>query len=68
MPPCPHPRRWADWLSLLYAPVGVVARVRVLCDGGHKAYMPPVTHNMILGMRAYRVVNRGIPACGAGIM
>ena len=30
--------------------------------------MPPVTHNMILGMRAYRVVNRGIPACGAGIM
>eukprot|EP01046_Picozoa_sp_COSAG06_P083899 COSAG06_NODE_30758_length_532_cov_693.898383_1_plen_57_part_10 len=26
--------------------------------------MPPVTHNMILGMRAYRVVNRGIPASG----
>ena len=19
MPPCPHPRRWADWPSLLYA-------------------------------------------------
>ena len=31
--------------------------------------MPPVTHNMILGMRAYHVVNRGIdlPTCGAGI-
>ena len=29
--------------------------------------MPPGTHSMILGMRAYHVVNRGIPACGAGI-
>ena len=30
--------------------------------------MPPGTHNMIPGQRAYRVVNRGIPACGAGII
>ena len=30
--------------------------------------MPPVTHNMILGMRAYRVVNRGIPRAYMGMM
>mgnify|MGYP005653095989 CR=1 FL=1 len=30
--------------------------------------MPPVTYNMIPGMRAYYVVNRGIQACGEGIL
>ena len=30
--------------------------------------MPPVRHNMIPGMRAYHVVNRGIQACGEGIL
>ena len=30
--------------------------------------MPPVTHNMILGVRAYHMVNRGIQACGEGIL
>ena len=30
--------------------------------------MPPVTYNMIPGMRAYYVVNRGILACGEGIL
>ena len=30
--------------------------------------MPPVTYNMIPGMGAYYVVNRGILACGEGIL
>ena len=30
--------------------------------------MPPVRHNMIPGIRAYHVVNRGIQACGEGIL
>eukprot|EP01046_Picozoa_sp_COSAG06_P002460 COSAG06_NODE_87_length_24962_cov_107.553795_27_plen_70_part_00 len=38
-------------------------------DRGHTAgRMPPVTHNMILGPRVYHVANRGIPACGEGIL
>jgi hypothetical protein len=30
--------------------------------------MPPVRNNMIPGMRAYQVVNRGIQACDEGIL
>ena len=38
-------------------------------DGGHKAgLMPTVRHNMMPGMRAYQVVNRGIQACVEGIL
>ena len=37
-------------------------------EGGHKALVPPLRHNMIPGMRAYHVVNRGIQARGEGIL
>ena len=39
-----------------------------LTGGIRPGLMPPVRHNMIPGMRAYQVVNRGIQACDEGIL
>ena len=57
------------WICLDRRSRGIMQVGRLAVTGGIRpGLMPPVTHNMILGMRAYHVVNRGIPACGTGIM
>eukprot|EP01046_Picozoa_sp_COSAG06_P031223 COSAG06_NODE_3022_length_5949_cov_8.542051_1_plen_68_part_00 len=64
MAPSEQPRGSTLCLWSATARTTTASALIVHVDGGHKA----VRNNMIPGMRAYQVVNRGIQACDEGIL